>query len=178
MFFTGVLAYWTLIGRIKKELLLLYATLLVGLIIKTHDPRSGTVLIAALLVFIAAQTGGLQRWLAASPIQYLGRISYSLYLVHMMVGVTAIQILMPRLGQSHPATFATLAAAIVASIGAADVLHRYIESPAMRLSNIFRIQTEKAKGREGRRRRIAADEERQLGMTVRGRWPGPRVETT
>ena len=64
------------------------------------------------------------RWLESAPAQWLGRVSYSLYLSHVLV-IWALQIV-------TPAYWAWLA--IPASFALAEILARWVEAPSIALS--------------------------------------------
>jgi peptidoglycan/LPS O-acetylase OafA/YrhL len=141
MFFTGVLSYWTLAGRIDRRIFLGYIGAIIGLAILFREPRAGMVLLTTLIICASAPMGGLQSWLSGWVFQYFGRISYSLYLVHMTVGIAAIRLVMRFTHGSNASVFIALAAAIVVSVLLADLLNRFVEIPAMRLSKCFRSPT-------------------------------------
>jgi peptidoglycan/LPS O-acetylase OafA/YrhL len=138
MFFTGVLAYWTLQGLVKPGLFYCYIATIFVLSVARHEPQSATTIIASSVIYIAALTGGLKAWLSGPVFQYLGRISYSLYLMHMTIGIAVIHLVMHFGNGSTAAVVAAFAAAIGVSILSADLLYRFVESPAMRLSKYFR----------------------------------------
>ncbi|RPI82832.1 MAG: hypothetical protein EHM42_09040, partial [Planctomycetaceae bacterium] len=73
-------------------------------------------------------------------LQYLGRISYSLYLIHFPVSHVVTTLAERSLG-THPSSIASaiaLAAALAASIAAAHVLYTFVEGPSVRLAARFR----------------------------------------
>ena len=84
---------------------------------------------SALLILLAHGTGGLPQLLRMPPLVWLGRLSFSLYLVHMPVLVAA-QYALHRL---LPIWAAVLAGAI-AALPAAALLHRLVEVPSRRLA--------------------------------------------
>lgn len=63
------------------------------------------------------------------PLALVGRASYSLYLIHQYLGVTAIHLLV-RTGVPAPAA---IAAVFLAAIGLAWLFFRYVEQPGQRL---------------------------------------------
>ena len=65
---------------------------------------------------------------------YLGKISYSLYLVHIAVGTNLLYFANEQLGDGAVAMVPAFVAAWIVSIGSAHLLHRWIEQPAQRLS--------------------------------------------
>ena len=83
---------------------------------------------AALIVALCTVGGRAESLLLSSVPKFLGRISYSLYLTHLVVIVSLLHLL----GQSLPLPLATTAAVLL-SIGVADVCQRYIEAPSQRL---------------------------------------------
>jgi peptidoglycan/LPS O-acetylase OafA/YrhL len=82
----------------------------------------------ACALIIAAQNGGLRQRLRSRPVVWLGRISYSLYLIHVVVLRLLVQI--------APAGVPALALApvgIVLSLALAEVLQRTVEKPGIQL---------------------------------------------
>jgi peptidoglycan/LPS O-acetylase OafA/YrhL len=65
------------------------------------------------------------------PLLFFGHVSYSLYLLHIPVGMR-IANLSQRFVHTIPGKTAVLAAALATSIAAAWLLHRYVERPAQR----------------------------------------------
>lgn len=74
-------------------------------------------------------------WLCSPLPQYLGRISYSLYLVHGTILFALVHILAPQIGLA-----AILPIYLAASFALADGFHRMIEAPAMRLSQRITVR--------------------------------------
>jgi peptidoglycan/LPS O-acetylase OafA/YrhL len=107
---------------------------ILGLCISFREPRTAMVLFTTLTIYASAFTGGLQTWLSGRALRYLARISYSLYLVHMTVGVATIHLVMRFTQGSNTAVLAAFAAAIIVSILTADLLNRFVEAPALCLS--------------------------------------------
>jgi peptidoglycan/LPS O-acetylase OafA/YrhL len=84
-------------------------------------------LIGAALIVFCMSTSKARNVLRMKPLQYLGRISYSLYLVH----VIWIGILFRVLDGTNPIVISALV--IAASMLSADLMNRFIEAPANRL---------------------------------------------
>jgi peptidoglycan/LPS O-acetylase OafA/YrhL len=133
MFFSGVLLYWSMARRLDRRLFAAYLIAMLMLSIGNCEIRSGAVVTTAAVIYAVTLAGGLRSWLGGKTIQYFGRISYSLYLVHMTAGVTVIQLVMRLAPASNALVFVSLAAAVGASILLADVLNRCVEMPAARL---------------------------------------------
>ncbi|HEY4169252.1 MAG TPA: acyltransferase [Reyranella sp.] len=82
----------------------------------------------ALLVWLGTTAVG--RWVAAPPLVFLGRISYPLYLVHVVLGFQVI-----RFGVEHGwSTAEGVVAAAAVSLIAATLLHYLVELPGQRWS--------------------------------------------
>lgn len=82
----------------------------------------------ALLVWLA--TTALGQWAAVPPLVFLGRISYPLYLVHVVLGFQVI-----RFGVEHGwSTAEGVVAAVAVSLVAATLLHYLVEVPGQRWS--------------------------------------------
>jgi peptidoglycan/LPS O-acetylase OafA/YrhL len=126
----GALVFWA--SARHRMLLWLAVILTLGMFALMLDFRSriALALTVALLLGFAQRTGLLSRWPNNECLAFLGRISYSLFLVHYPVCLLANAIY-TRLGlESAAAAGLMMLAAWAASIGAATLFHRYIESPA------------------------------------------------
>jgi peptidoglycan/LPS O-acetylase OafA/YrhL len=84
---------------------------------------------SALLILLARQPGRFQVALRRAPLQWLGRRSFSLYLVHLPVLIATIHLLWDRLPKPGIA-----AVGVAASLAAAAVFHPLVEAPARRLA--------------------------------------------
>lgn len=84
---------------------------------------------AGLIVAAASSVPALERALSVRPLLFLGRISFSLYLVHL----AWISLLAPRIVVSHSAGSALvlIAAVLVAAVASATVVERWIERPSI-----------------------------------------------
>lgn len=82
----------------------------------------------ALFVFFALMKAPISGiW---EPLNFFGNISYSLYLLHVPIGMTVLNLL-HRVGMSYSFCFV---AAVLASVTGAYVSYRYVELPAQRLA--------------------------------------------
>lgn len=80
-------------------------------------------------------------WLSSRPMQFLGRISYSLYLLHLCVGWRATVLVREIIGASYSTVYAYLAFAIgmATSLVAASIMYAAIERPAIALARKIRL---------------------------------------
>lgn len=90
------------------------------------------VTVGAAIVIVLAQTAGPSRALMRRFPQYLGRISYSLYLVHTIV-LLAMLHLVPDRGTSP----FLLPLVLLVSFALATLMQRFVEQPAQRLGRRF-----------------------------------------
>jgi len=127
-FAIGMVSYRVWMGERswREQAPILAAILATIAVSETPDLLVAGVVIA--LCFWALVSGYL-RWLCVAPLLWVGRISYSLYLVHQHVGFT-IMFNMDRAGFSPLAGYAT---AIVIAVTLGALLNRFVERPAGRL---------------------------------------------
>ncbi len=149
MFFLGSLAWWALDGRIPRWSFWLYAGAMAGRILLHACQTNGaddltiglsTALVTGVSIYTVGRLGRLGTWLDFSILQYLGRISYSLYLIHFPVGHIVSTIAWEVSGRSPSPVVATLwlALAIAASVAVAHLMYVFIEAPSVRLAARFK----------------------------------------
>ncbi len=143
-FFSGVVLFF--FARKQVGLGELLAVLLAPLAMLLVSPQTDndiaavtqvTVLLISLLFLLADRLQAMPRWLSGRVVSYLGTISYSLYLMHAVVGIRAVKLLVND-GTSIGLTWLLYAAGILISILSADLLYRLIEKPSQRLSQRLR----------------------------------------
>ena len=146
-FFTGVMAYYGLQSPALQRLFWLYvgATVLALAYRCWLDHGQWTLatlrvvvsLVMGLVLFLSVKIGLAQRWPRNRVVAYLGRTSYSLFLVHFPVLVLVLT-LWTWLGWTSPlGTVTGLCTTYLASLLASDAFYRHIETPAARLSREF-----------------------------------------
>lgn len=84
-----------------------------------------------MIVILAAMSGFVNRFLSSRPMRFLGKLSYSLYLTHVLV-VGSIGPILPRVGVSSPVAIAAII--IVISFLVAWAFWRVVEKPSMEWS--------------------------------------------
>ena len=132
-FFLGAVTCWTLAGRLRARWWgLLFAATTVAAV-SAHDSGPWAVLATAGAIFAVGRLGRLQSWLNVRPLQFLGRISYSLYLVHFL-GATVAKVGAARTGDAVLPAFGWFLLANVVSILAAHAMYRLVEAPSLRLT--------------------------------------------
>lgn len=139
-FFLGVMAWWVLAGKVQARVLVAtwFAVMIVALAAGKPDQIVGVG--TSILMVVAGVRGKMGSWLAGRTIQFLGKISYSLYLIHLAVGWRAISLvgqLSPPL--SAPQAIALFLGGIALSVASAAVMWRLIEYPSIALSKRIAI---------------------------------------
>ena len=135
-FFLGMVTWWALDGRIPRCWYCVTAGVWLGRVVCVWKPEIMCALIASLAIFTAGRNGHLHDWLNFRWLQYLGKISYSLYLIHYAVSHVVTHVGWSLLGGSPtpPQAAACLAVALASSIAAAHVLYVCVEVPSTRWS--------------------------------------------
>jgi peptidoglycan/LPS O-acetylase OafA/YrhL len=149
MFFLGAAAWWSLDGRIPATIFWIYVAAFAGRIIwqgQTHgwddDLTVGlcAALAAGVSIYFVGRRGRLATSLNFGILQYLGRTSYSLYLIHFPMSHVVTTLGTQLSGTSPSPAVATLwlVLALAASLAAAHVLYIFIEAPSVRLAARFK----------------------------------------
>lgn len=128
----GAAVWWaTARGRLASWLGVIATVVILALTIDFRL-RIALALAIALALGFARRSGLLERWPQARPLEFLGRISYSLFLVHFPICLL-FNALFARFGGGSPAlALLLMALAWGASIAAATLFHRRVESAAPR----------------------------------------------
>jgi peptidoglycan/LPS O-acetylase OafA/YrhL len=135
-FFLGVITFWAIDGRVPRLVFYGFAAMLFLISIVTGDLRGGIAGFTAAVIFIAGIRGHLTRWLSGRVWQYLGRISYSLYLLHIVIAIPFINWIWILVPQSTAVALALFPAAIGVSLLSAHLFHVYFERPSLTLSRL------------------------------------------
>lgn len=139
-FFLGMVTWWALERTVP--LLVFWGTIAVvaGQMVFDHSLTSPEVvarvvtLATAVSMFIAGRTNHFHDWLNWRWLQYLGRISYSLYLVHYPVShvVTWLGWLACNNSPNPAQSAVILSSSLVGSIAAGHLLYVTVEVPSVR----------------------------------------------
>jgi peptidoglycan/LPS O-acetylase OafA/YrhL len=137
LFLLGSLLWWTIDRKIPPWCLIAYAGLLTAASIRSHSYAGFTGLLTITAIAITAWTGSLTTTLGNRPLQFLGKISYSLYLLHPLIGPQFDGYITWHHRDSLTASILCVCFSISVSIAAAWLMHRYIEQPGIRLGKRF-----------------------------------------
>jgi peptidoglycan/LPS O-acetylase OafA/YrhL len=137
-FLLGVFLYWTRTGRMPRWLLALFVGgIAVAWGIHT-DSLVGAALVTGVLMWIAGEKDRMQTWLHQRPLQFLGKISYSLYITHSPV-IGAVYYAGTRaFGASERTELMLIGPEVVASLVVGTAAWWLVERPAVRWSKNLR----------------------------------------
>jgi peptidoglycan/LPS O-acetylase OafA/YrhL len=132
-FLVGVAASWVLNGQGRG---FLYFTALAAVGISAATKTLDGVVTAAtgMLVTLAYDAGALKRWLSGPVFQFLGKISYSLYLIHWTIGGHLTNIINRLVPGGPYLRFVNALVGLGMAIVAAEVMWRLVERPSILLS--------------------------------------------
>lgn len=134
-FFVGVLAYWAVSRRDAQIALALLIVPLIFVGPWQEDALFGRAsALTALLLMATTRTGYADRGLNGRWLQFLGAISYSLYLLHNSLTGAAAMLAHRAVGRGIAADIVALIAIIIASVGGAALYWWTVERTAHRLS--------------------------------------------
>jgi peptidoglycan/LPS O-acetylase OafA/YrhL len=140
MFFLGASAWWVLDGRVPAAVFWSGAALFAVRLAWDPAPDLAVALAAAVAIFVVGRAGRLGSTLNWGWIQYLGRLSYSLYLIHFPVNhvVWTIGYELSDRSPTPAAAALWMLLGLVASLAAAHALYVLVEAPSVRLSARFK----------------------------------------
>ena len=130
----GALAWWSLDGRLPPGIFWAYAlVMLVGLCFQWRL-EVAIALGAGVTIYVIGCYNHLGDWLTAKWLQKLGQISYSLFLIHYLVGWIVVTIGHSFTGDMPFMAVGWLIVALAASIVAAQWMYTFVEEPSVRLT--------------------------------------------
>lgn len=134
VFLAGALTWWTLEGRLPRAVWYAFALGLWALCLWKLDGRVFVTAATVSILYLAGRRQRLYSWLAARPFQYLGRVSYSLYLVHVPMCLLLLAVKTRVAPPSDAVALAFLGAVFAVSLAAAHALHTWVEAPCLALT--------------------------------------------
>jgi peptidoglycan/LPS O-acetylase OafA/YrhL len=133
-FFLAVALYGALTRRVPKLAAVIPLTALAALFFWRKEIPNIVTIATAAAIYIAGATGRLSTLLSWRPLLHFGKISYSLYLLHMVIGLNLLWLLKPVKAGSAVVAWISVALAVVLSLLGAELLYRLVEAPSNRLS--------------------------------------------
>jgi peptidoglycan/LPS O-acetylase OafA/YrhL len=143
-FFTGVIAWWVVSGVVP--LATLFSAWGVNAVFARHPSSLAEVIlfvVVSTICLCSARYPAFDSRFNVRPLQFLGAISYSLYLYHASISWRVVSLVRHFAGSSLPAPLgiATIASAVGAAILAGYLGWRFIELPSMRLARRVTLPT-------------------------------------
>lgn len=139
-FASGVMLYLTWQGRLPRWVVVAYSAMLVAAA-AGGGPNPGFLLATVTTttaILAAMELGRLDQWLTIRPFRFLGRISYSLYLIHTPI-LGAVFTVMAAMGPANVWwDLMSMSAGVVASLVLSTIFYRLFELPAIQLSKRVR----------------------------------------
>lgn len=131
----GVLTY--LAFRKRMPLWCWYVPILVVVILSImfRDTRGAVAASTGLAILLAGNLGKMGSWLVNRPIQFIGRLSYSLYLFHLAAGIVVANAIWDRMKPTPQNALLVSCIGFVSAIAGAWLMHHLFEKPAVRLSH-------------------------------------------
>lgn len=140
MFFMGVMLWWVLERKVVSTWFWSYTAAIAVVLVIHWDMRLVMVLATGCIIYLAAKLGQLHNWLSANWLQELGKISYSLYLVHTIIGMRVINIGY-RVSKDVPiASLFWFLLAFATSITTAYLMYFLIEKPSIEISKRLKLK--------------------------------------
>ncbi|MDD2662598.1 MAG: acyltransferase [Dechloromonas sp.] len=125
----GAAAWWASDPRRLSAWTGVIATVAIAALVVDFRLRIALALGVALLLAVGRRSGLLERWPDVAPLAFLGRISYSVFLVHFPILLLANGLFVQLGGETPGAAVFGLLAAWTVSLLAATAFYRWIEGP-------------------------------------------------
>ena len=134
-FFLGVLVHAALENPQMRAPFVVYMFLIVAATAYHWRMPLLTTLLTGAVLYTGGHGG--ERWLNSRVVEFLGRTSYSLFLIHFPVLIVVATLWMRNGWTSPAACLAGLIIAYLASLALSAPFYRFVEAPAARLSRRF-----------------------------------------
>ncbi len=143
-FFIGCLLTLHILGKAPAWwFFLALGALLIAIMLDSNSGADNglATLIVVCTIYAASRTKGMENWLASAVPQFLGRLSYSIYLLHAVIGWRFIKLLHELNGADFSPwqAWVVLIAGVFVSIFSAWVMHVLIEAPSHQLSKTIHL---------------------------------------
>jgi len=133
--FLGTLAGLAVAGRIQPVIFWAYVAAVAIAVVVQRRPHPAVALIAGVAIYLLArrQPSAASRADSLPLLGWLGKISYSLFLIHYPTIWAVTSVARGISGDAATASWPSLVAAVAASLVAAVLLHRLVEVPTLAL---------------------------------------------
>ncbi len=124
----GAAAYWVSTPGRSPLWLVLVAAVVAGALAIDFRERVAFAALVALTVCVVRYSGLIRRWPESRALTFLGRISFSVFLIHYPVSMLMNAAVQPLFGDHPIANIGGLVVTWMLSIGAGAVFYRHVES--------------------------------------------------
>ena len=138
LFLAGALGAWRVAGHISDKAHLACLGLMSLSVFGDVPVARMYGFVAAGAIYWGARSDGLRSWLSGPLFQWLGRISYSLYLVHVPIVMVVLGLRARFRPDSNLVSFAAFVSVYVLALAVAQLFHKLIEEPCLRWSQRLR----------------------------------------
>jgi peptidoglycan/LPS O-acetylase OafA/YrhL len=138
LFAFGVLGYWVTSGRSKLWVFALFSLLVCWLALRAGNWKTVVACGTAISIIGVARLDRLGSALRWRWLQFMGMISYSLYLIHFPVEVTVFKLGYKLTHENATAAFAYCAVSVSISLAAAWLLFEFVERPSMKAASLWK----------------------------------------
>jgi peptidoglycan/LPS O-acetylase OafA/YrhL len=139
-FLLGMLACWAMNGTVKSPWFYAYAALVGAGSAWTGNSFSVACVATSTLLLVAARADGRGTWLGWRWLQFLGLISYSLYLIHNPITGALYNIGFRITGRSPATEVLWFLSMIATNVAVAAAAWWLIERPSLALAHRVRLQ--------------------------------------
>lgn len=133
-FSLGAMCYWTMAGKMRDPLFLLGVALTLLYLLNDRGAWFVTCAATALIIYTAVRMRKMSVWLSNATVQFLGRISYSLYLFHPFIGWSAMSFAMTKTN-----VWLAMVAGVAASLASGWIAYVLVERQSIKLSRHVRM---------------------------------------
>ncbi|MEP6789936.1 MAG: acyltransferase [Ramlibacter sp.] len=141
-YLAGVFTFWGWEHQGRRLVLAAaYAAAIGAAAVWRHDSFAAMVALTCAAILLSAWRGGMGRWLSSRPFQFVGLVSYSLYLLHNPLTGMSFRVLNRLLpaGGVGP-ELVGVAVTLVVCLGAAWACFLAIERPAIRMAHAIKLK--------------------------------------
>jgi len=137
----GALIWWTLDDRLPRFVFWSYALIMALILTFNWRLEIAIALGSGVAIYVVGRCNHLGDWLTGKWLQDLGRISYSLFLIHYSVAWIVLTVGHWLTDETPFMAIIWLIVAFAVSIVAAQVMYTFVEEPSIRLSARLKTQS-------------------------------------
>lgn len=133
-FLAGAIVQWAAAGTLPTAALLAYLIGVLGIAIRHWDPFALTVVLTCAALWWLPHRPRLDATLAKAPFQFLGKISYSVYLIHAPLLSAVGFVVLQFLDEGVVARLVRLGLGLPVLLGSSWLMWSWVERPSIRWS--------------------------------------------